>query len=49
LDQLFQFPNVLVHDDMIDALAYIDQLANVSYHYDYEQDDFEILDTVSGY
>lgn len=49
LDQLFQFPNVLVHDDMIDALAYIDQLANVSYHYDYEQDDFEILDPVSGY
>ena len=49
LDQLFQFPNVLVHDDMIDALAYIDQLATVSYHYDYEQDDFEILDPVSGY
>lgn len=49
LDQLFQFPNVLVHDDMIDALAYIDQLANVSYHYDYEEDDFEMLDPVSGY
>lgn len=49
LDQLFQFPNVLVHDDMIDALAYIDQLATVSYHYDYEQDDFEVLDPVSGY
>ncbi len=49
LDQLFQFPNPLVHDDMIDALAYIDQLANVSYHYDYEQDDFEVLDPVSGY
>ena len=49
LDQLFQFPNVLVHDDMIDALAYIDQLATVSYHYEYEQDDFEILDPVSGY
>ena len=49
LDQLFQFPNVLVHDDMIDALAYIDQLANVSYHYDYEQDDFEVLDQTAGY
>lgn len=49
LDQLFQFPNVLVHDDMIDSLAYIDQLANVSYHYDYEEDDFEMLDPVSGY
>jgi len=49
LDQLFQFPNSLVHDDMIDSLAYIDQLANVSYHYEYEQDDFEVLDPVSGY
>lgn len=49
LDQLFQFPNPLVHDDMIDSLAYIDQLANVAYHYDYEQDDFEVLDPVSGY
>lgn len=49
LDQLFQFPNPLVHDDMIDSLAYIDQLANVSYHYEYEQDDFEVLDPVSGY
>ena len=26
LDQLFNFPNKMVHDDMVDALAYIDQL-----------------------
>jgi len=31
LDQLFQFPDPLTHDDMIDALAYIDQLAKVVY------------------
>lgn len=49
MDQLFQFPNPLVHDDMIDSLAYIDQLANVSYHYDYEEDDFEMLDNHAGY
>ena len=49
LDQLFQFPNALVHDDLVDALAYIDQLAKVSYYYDYEEDDFEILDPVAGY
>lgn len=49
LDQLFQFPNPLVHDDLVDALSYIDQLAKVSYYYDYEEDDYEILDPISGY
>ena len=49
LDELFQFPNVLVHDDLVDSLAYIDQLAKVAYYYDYEEDDFEILDPVAGY
>jgi predicted phage terminase large subunit-like protein len=50
LDQLFQFPNPLVHDDLIDSLAYIDQLAKVPYHYeDYEFDDFEMLDPLAGY
>jgi phage terminase large subunit-like protein len=49
LDQLFQFPNALVHDDLIDSLAYIDQLAKVAYHYDYEEDDYEMLDAIAGY
>jgi len=49
LDQLFQFPNPLVHDDLVDSLAYIDQLAKVAYYYDYEEDDFEILDPIAGY
>jgi predicted phage terminase large subunit-like protein len=31
MDQLFQFPNPLVHDDLVDSLAYIDQLAEESY------------------
>ncbi len=49
LDQLFQFPDPLTHDDLVDALAYIDQLAQVAYHYDFEIDDLEILDVVAGY
>jgi predicted phage terminase large subunit-like protein len=49
LDQLFQFPDALTHDDLIDALAYIDQLANVAYSYEFEIDDHEILDVVAGY
>ncbi len=49
LDELFQFPNPLVHDDLIDSLAYIDQLAKVSYAYDYEDEDYEFLDKYAGY
>ena len=51
LDQLFQFPNHLVHDDLIDSLAYIDQLAKVAYHSDLIdlQEDFEPLDIIAGY
>ncbi len=48
-DQLFQFPNPLVHDDLIDSLAYIDQLAKISYYVDYEEDEIEILDPITGY
>ena len=49
LDQLFQFPDPLTHDDLVDALAYTDQLAKVMYHYDFEIEDEEILDIVAGY
>ena len=49
MDQLFQFPNPLVHDDLVDALAYIDQLAKVSYYIDYEETEFEIIDPLAGY
>ena len=49
LDQLFQFPDPLTHDDLVDALAYVDQLAHVAYDYDYEIYDHEILDVVAGY
>jgi len=49
LDQLFQFPDPLTHDDLVDSLAYTDQLAKVAYHYDFEIEDEEILDIVAGY
>tara|TARA_R110000765_G_scaffold95949_2_gene180626 strand:- start:163 stop:831 length:669 start_codon:yes stop_codon:yes gene_type:complete len=49
LDELFQFPNPQVHDDLIDSLAYIDQLAQITYYYDFEEDNFETLDTIAGY
>lgn len=49
LDQLFQFPNAMVHDDLIDALSYIEQLAKVSYVFDFEEEEYEAMDAVSGY
>jgi predicted phage terminase large subunit-like protein len=49
MDQLFQFPDPLTHDDLVDAFAYTDQLAKVAYNYDFEIDDLEVLDAVTGY
>ena len=50
LDQLFQFPSPLTHDDLIDALAYVDQLSEVAYPTAIESiDDWGPLDELSGY
>ena len=48
-DQLIMFPTVGVHDDLVDALSYVDQLAVTSYQQDYEDDDYQILDPIAGY
>ena len=49
-DQMGDFPNPLAHDDLLDALAYIDQIASVSYFEDFIVDDSyaEPLDLVAG-
>ena len=50
LDELYQFPDKLTHDDYIDSLAYIDQLASESYFSDFVMDDEEIFtDSAVGY
>jgi hypothetical protein len=49
LDQLLLFPTQGVHDDLPDALSYCDQLSVSNYQQDYEQDDFEAYDDISGY
>lgn len=51
LDELFQFPDSLTHDDLVDALAYIDQMAVVPYNTfaSTTKDDYEVLDLISGY
>lgn len=51
IDQLLQFPSPLTHDDLIDALAYIDQLAQETYGdgLDLDFDDYEYTDEYAGY
>ena len=49
VDELMNFPNAQVHDDLIDALSYIDQIAIAEYTSDYEEDDYTPMDAVSGY
>jgi len=47
-DQLLLFPAQGVHDDLPDALSYIDQLAVTSYFQDDDEDEWEPLDIISG-
>lgn len=49
IDELMNFPNAQVHDDLIDALSYIDQIAIAEYTSDYEEEEYVPLDVVSGY
>lgn len=49
IDQLLDFPNPLVHDDLIDALSYIDQISVAVYDHGFEQNEFEFLDEEAGY
>ena len=48
LDQLLLFPAQGVHDDLPDALSYIDQLAVTSYFTDDADDDWEPIDVIAG-
>ena len=49
VDQLLLFPTPQVHDDLVDALAYIDQLAVTTYFMDEGDDEYEAVDDWSGY
>jgi hypothetical protein len=46
---MIMFPTAGVHDDLIDALSYVDQLAVSNYQQDYEEDDWEPLDVTAGF
>jgi len=47
--QLLDFPNPMVHDDLIDALAYVDQMSSTIYDHGWIDEEYETLDMVAGY
>ncbi len=49
ISQMLDFPSPLSHDDLLDSLAYIDKVSVADYASSIEIDEWEPLDTVSGY
>jgi len=48
--QMLDFPSRLSHDDMLDSLAYIDQVAIADFSYSIEvEEDWQPVDEVAGY
>lgn len=48
-DQLLDFPNPMAHDDLPDALAYIDQISTAVYDHGWIESEYEPLDAWAGY
>jgi predicted phage terminase large subunit-like protein len=49
VDQLLNFPNSGVHDDMIDALSYIDQIGVTEFSDWIDEEEYQPLDEISAY
>ena len=49
VSQMLDFPSHLSHDDLLDSLAYIDQVSVADFAASIDLDDWEPLDNVSGY
>tara|TARA_R110002073_G_scaffold94023_1_gene219039 strand:+ start:2479 stop:3756 length:1278 start_codon:yes stop_codon:yes gene_type:complete len=49
ISQMLDFPSPLAHDDLLDSLAYIDQVSVVDFAQSIDVDEWEPIDNVSGY
>ena len=49
IDQVADFPDPLAFDDGLDAVAYVDQMATISYINDIDLEEWAHLDLDSGY
>jgi hypothetical protein len=49
-NQMMDFPNRLAHDDLLDSLAYIDQVSVADFAHSIElDDDWQPTDSIAGY
>jgi predicted phage terminase large subunit-like protein len=48
-EEMADFPNRLAHDDALDALSYIAQLATVPYNQEDQSDEWQPFDAVAGF
>ena len=49
VSQMLDFPSPLAHDDLLDSLAYIDQVSVVDFAQSIELDEYEVFDEIAGY
>jgi phage terminase large subunit-like protein len=49
ISQMMDFPSPLSHDDLLDSLAYIDQVSVADYAGSIELDEWEPMDAIAGY
>ena len=49
IDQYLMFPSTQVHDDLVDALSYVSQLAKNVASDDFDEEDWTPLDSIAGY
>ena len=47
-DQYLMYPTKNVHDDLMDSLAYINQMAVTSYRVDEEDEEYEPIEIITG-
>lgn len=47
-DQMMQFPDPKTHDDLLDALSYIDQVSSIPVQFE-QEDEYEPMDQLTGY
>jgi len=49
ISQMMDFPSNQTHDDLLDALAYIDQVSVADFAQSIDLDEYEYLDEYTGY
>ena len=49
IGQMLDFPSPLAHDDLLDSLAYIDQVSVSDFAQSIELEEWKPLDNLSGY